>query len=45
MDDLDEAKNMRGDKNFDKSDLKLREFEAEGFERNAINDEEVFEAE
>lgn len=45
MDDLDEAANMRGDKNFDKSGLKLQEVEAEGFERNALDDEEAFEAE
>ena len=47
MDDLDEAANMRGrnDPNFDKSGLKLQEVEAEDFERNALDDEEAFEAE
>jgi len=46
MDDLDEAANMRrDDPNFDKSGLKLQEVEAEDFERNALDDEEAFEAE
>ena len=44
MDDLDEAANMGGG-GFDKSGLKLQEVEAEDFERNALDDEEQFEAE
>ena len=45
MDDLDEAANMGGGGGFDKSGLKLQEVEAEDFERNALDDEEQFEAE
>ena len=42
---MDEAANMKGDSQFDKSGLKLHEVEAEDFERNALDDEEAFEAE
>lgn len=45
MDDLDEAANMKGGGDFDKSGLKLQEVEGDDFERNALDDDEALEAE